>query len=145
VRALLDINVILALLDFDHVFHVQAHEWWGTAKKDGWASCPLTENGVVRIMSQRGYAAPDRYLAADVVKWLNEFARDTDHEFWPDDISLLDPNRFDPKAILGPKQLTDIYLLGLAASKGGRLVTFDRKISPATIPGASENNLHVIA
>jgi len=144
VRALLDINVILALIDFDHVFHAQAHVWWGTAKRDGWASCPLTENGVVRIMSQPGYAAPDRYSAADVVKWLNEFASDTDHEFWPDDISLLDSNRFDPKAILGPKQLTDIYLLGLAASKGGRLVTFDRKISPTTIPGASEYNLLVI-
>ncbi|MCC7306868.1 MAG: VapC toxin family PIN domain ribonuclease [Acidobacteria bacterium] len=144
-RALLDINVILALIDFDHVFHVQAHGWWGTEKKYGWASCPLTENGVVRIMSQPGYAAPDHYSAANVITWLNEFASATDHEFWPDDISLLDPNRFDPKAILGPKQLTDIYLLGLAASKGGRLVTFDRKISPATIPGASENNLHVIA
>lgn len=143
-RALLDISVILALIDYDHVFHSLAHEWWDTAKKNGWASCPLTENGVVRIMAQPSYAAPDRYSAADVITWLNEFAGDTDHEFWADDISLLNRNRFDAKLILGPKQLTDIYLLGLAASKDGMLVTFDQKITPTAVRGASKKNLFLI-
>ena len=143
-RALLDINVVLALIDFDHVFHAAVHAWWKTAKNGGWASCPLTENGVVRIMSQPSYAAPDRYSAADVIGWLKEFARDTNHEFWVDDVSLLDERRFDAKRIIGPKQLTDIYLLGLAASKGGRFVTFDRKITPAGVTAASEKNLLVI-
>jgi len=144
VRALLDISVILALIDFDHVFHPIAHTWWNRAKKDGWASCPLTENGVVRIMAQPSYSSPDQYSIEDVITWLNEFARDTNHEFWPDDISLLDPSCFHAKRILGPKQLTDIYLLGLAASQGGRLITFDRKITPAAVLGASEKNLFVI-
>ncbi len=143
-RSLLDINVILALIDFDHVFHASAHAWWGRAKKDGWASCPLTENGVVRIMVQPSYSSPDQNSPDDVITWLTRFAEDTDHEFWADDISLRDKNRFDTKRIFGPKQLTDIYLLGLAASKGGRLITFDRKVTPAAVPGASEKNLLVI-
>ena len=144
VRSLLDINVILALIDFDHIFHALAHTWWNRAKEDGWASCPLTENGVVRIFVQPSYSSPDKYSPEDVIAWLNKFAQDTDHEFWADDISLLDTNRFDAKHIFGPKQLTDIYLLGLAASKGGRLITFDRKATPAAVPGASEKNLFVI-
>ena len=143
-RSLLDISVILALLDVDHVFHRSAHAWWKTERKKGWASCPLTENGVVRIMTQPSYAEPDRYSATDVISLLNGFANDTDHLFWADDISLLDESRFESKRILGPKQLTDIYLLGLAASNGGRLVTFDRRVTPAAVPAASEENLFVI-
>lgn len=144
-RSLLDVNVILALLDFDHVFHRDVHAWWKTAKKDGWASCPLTQNAVVRIMSQPSYAAPDHYSPGDVIIWLNQFAEDTDHEFWSDNISLLDKNRFDVERILGPKQLTDIYLLGLATENEGCLVTFDRKITPAPVRGATRENLTVIA
>ncbi len=143
-RALFDVHVVLALLDFDHVFHSLVHAWWKAAKSDGWATCPLTENGVVRIMSQPSYAAPDQYSAADIVGWLKGFARDTDHEFWVDDISILDESRFDANRIFGPRQLTDIYLLGLATSKGGRLVTFDRKITPSAVHGASKDNLLVI-
>lgn len=111
---------------------------------EGWASCPLTENGVVRIMSQPDYSAPDNYSAENVIQWLREFARGTDHEFWADDISLLDKDHFDANRILGPKQVTDTYLLGLAASKGGRLVTFDQRITLAAVTGASEKNLHVV-
>ncbi len=143
-RALLDVNVILALIDVDHIFHKRAHKWWEKARKNGWASCPITENGVVRVVSLPNYSAPDHYSVTDVTGWLKEFARNTDHEFWADDISVLDENRFDAKAILGPKQLTDTYLLGLAASKGCRLVTFDRRVTPAAVPGASERNLLVI-
>ncbi|MGD9630325.1 MAG: TA system VapC family ribonuclease toxin [Pyrinomonadaceae bacterium] len=143
-RALLDVNVILALIDFDHVFHSLAHNWWDGVKTEGWASCPLTENGVVRVMSQPNYSAPDNYSVNDVIRWLGEFARGTDHEFWADDISLLDKDHFDANRILGPKQLTDTYLLGLAASRGGRLVTFDQRITPAAVSGASEKNLFVI-
>ena len=143
-RALPDVNVILALIDFDHVFHASAHRWWDRAKKNGWASCPLTENGVVRIMSQPSYSSPDSYSPENVITWLSRFALDTDHEFWGDDISLLDKRHFSAKQMFGPRQLTDIYLLGLAASKGAQLVTFDRKITMAAVPAASEENLLVI-
>lgn len=143
-RALLDVNVILALLDIDHVFHSTAHKWWKKTKDFGWASCPMTENGVVRIMSQPSYAAPDQYSPADAISWLNGFASDTNYEFWPDNLSLLDENYFDTSRVLGPKQLSDIYLLGLAASKGGRLVTFDRKITSVAVRGATEENIVVI-
>ena len=95
-------------------------------------------------MTQPRYAEPDRYSVSDVISWLNAFADDTDHQFWADDLSLLDESRFEANRILGPKQVTDIYLLGLAASKGGRLVTFDRRVTPDAVPGASEENLFVI-
>ena len=89
-RALLDANVIIALLDPDHVFHERAHAWWAGHDDAGWASCPVTENGVVRIMSngrsgERGGVSP-----AGLMGQLATFARETEHRFWPDDVSLRD-------------------------------------------------------
>jgi predicted nucleic acid-binding protein len=75
---------------------------------------------------------------------LDIFIREVDHEFWPDDISLLDAARFERPKILGPKQLTDIYLLALAVKNGGRLVTFDESISDAAVRGAKPRHLVVI-
>ena len=68
----------------------------------------------------------------------------TDHAFWPDDISLLDERLIDRNHVLGPKQLTDIYLLALAVKHGGRLVTFDRAIPIAAVRGAQARHLVVI-
>ena len=137
-RALLDINVIIALLDPDHTFHDRAHAWWAQNQSEGWASCPITENGVVRIMSNPGYSERARFAPADLIARLGTFAAQTNHEFWPDDISLRNPEVFTPERILGSRQLTDIYLLALATKHTGRLVTFDGNISlePARSPSA---------
>lgn len=143
-RSLLDVNVILALLDSDHVSHDAAHQWWNTAKAVGWASCPLTENAVVRIMSQPSYSQPDQYSPRDVLNWLTEFATDTNHEFWSDDLSLTDTVQFAHHHILGHRQITDIYLLALAVKRNGALVTFDRSISTDAVRNAKPSHLVTI-
>lgn len=144
VRALLDVNVIIALLDPDHVFHENAHVWWAANFRKGWASCPITENGVIRVMSNPGYSQKVRFAPGDLIVRLREFVSAGDHAFWPDDVSLLDSELFDSTRIHGSKQLTDIYLLALATAHGGKLVTFDRGLAQSVVPPAGPENLCVI-
>ena len=141
-RSLLDVNVLLALLQPDHAHHASAHRWWTANRSDGWASCPLTQNGFVRIISQPKYPR-----AISIVRALDLLAEEiagTDHAFWPDDISVLDAQRFDRNGLLGPKQLTDIYLLALAVKNGGRLTTLDQSISIGAVRGAEPRHVVVI-
>lgn len=143
-RSLLDINVMIALLDPDHVFHENAHAWWAENLERGWASCPLTENGVVRIMSNRGYSQGAHFTPGDLIARLVEFVSRSDHEFWADDLSLRDSGVFETGRVHGPQQLTDVYLLALAVEHGGRLVTLDRSIPLSTVREAAAANLCVI-
>ena len=139
VRALFDVNVLIALLDRDHVSHAAATAWHRANAEHGWASCPITENGTARVMSSPGY--PNALAAAEVVARLEKAARSGPHEFWPDDVSLLDASVFDHRAILGPKQITDRYLIALAVKHRGRLVTFDRGIRPSGVRGALDEHI----
>ncbi|MGO8780248.1 MAG: VapC toxin family PIN domain ribonuclease [Rhodomicrobium sp.] len=103
---------------------------------------PLTENGMVRIMSQSRYKAP--ISATFAIDLLAEQIGQTDHAFWPDDISLRDNAWFDPDRILGPNQITDAYLLALAVKHGGRLATLDYGVSLRAVRGANPQHLAVI-
>ena len=143
-RALLDINLLIALLDADHVFHERAHAWWAANADRGWASCPLTENGVVRIMCNTGYSRKIRLAPSELIRRLASFAANSDHEFWADDLSLRDKAHFVADRIHGSRQVTDIYLLGLAASHAARLVSFDASIPVSAVPRAKSRNLVVI-
>jgi hypothetical protein len=143
-RALLDINVLIGLLDPDHAFHERAHAWWAANAKEGWASCPLTENGVVRIMSNPRYSRRARFPPGDLISRLQHFAAQTDHQFWPDDVSLRDPGVFVADRTHSARQLTDIYLLGLATRHGGRLATFDQGIPLSAVRSAKVANLCVL-
>lgn len=138
-RALLDINVILALFDAKHVHHGRARQWWRGNSGHGWATCPLTENGFLRIVSQKAYASP--IPLPDALAYLRQVAKPPLHVFWPDDISLLDTAVIDHGRLLGPRQLTDSYLLALAVKHGGRLVTLDRGISVTTARGGEAEHL----
>lgn len=140
-RALLDVNVLIALLDSDHVHHARAMAWLDRNIGGGWASCPLTQNGCIRILSQPTY--PNALPAAAVATRLGEAASTPHHEFWPDDISLLDGHRIYWTKILGSRQVTDVYLLALAVQRNGRLVTLDRAISPTAVRGATDE--HIVA
>ncbi len=139
-RALLDISVLLPLFDPLHVHHEMAHAWWGDGQT--WASCPLTQNGFVRILSRPSY--PASLSTAEAVTGLSALSRLDGHEFWPDDISITDPQVFDHSRILGPNQITDIYLLVLAVKHGGRLVTFDRGVTLAAVRGAHPHHLLIL-
>lgn len=138
-RALLDVNVLIALLDVDHVYHQVAASWLERNITEGWASCPLTQNGCIRIMSQPGY--PNPLPAALVAERLGEAAATRFHHFWPDDLNLLAPGGIEWGNILGPRQVTDAYLLALAVQNQGRLVTFDRNIPLAAVFGAESQHL----
>lgn len=141
-RALLDVNVLIALLDADHSLHARATEWFAAHARIGWASCPITQNGCVRIMSHPGY--PNALPVRAVIERLAEAAAGALHEFWPDDVSLLDPQIADAARIHGPRQLTDIYLLALAVRHGGRFVTFDAAVAPDAVAGAGRSHLLVL-
>lgn len=143
-RSLLDVNVLIALLDPDHVFHDRAHAWYADHRSLGWASCPLAENGVVRIMSLPHYHPGRRVSVTTLVDSLRGFVGASDHEFWVDDISLLDPAVFDLGEVTRSAQLTDLYLLALAVRRGGRLVTFDGKIRLPAVRGATAEHRWVI-
>jgi toxin-antitoxin system PIN domain toxin len=142
-RSLLDVNVLIALLDGNHVLHNMAHEWFRSSTIDGWASCPIVENGVVRVMTGPNYKRRTPLAVADVVAALAELTR-TDHQFWPDDISITDPHLFAADRVHGPGQLTDVYLLALAINNKGRFVTFDRRIPLNAVPSAKDGELVVI-
>lgn len=138
-RALLDTNVLIALLDAGHLHHDKAMAWMGKSVEQGWASCPITQNGCLRILSQPGY--PNPLPVAAVAERLAEATRHPSHAFWADDASLLDENLVDWTRILGHRQVTDAYLLHLAVRNGGRFVTFDRRITVDLVAGASEQQL----
>lgn len=138
-RALLDVNVLIALLDAAHVHHALAHRWLARELAHGWASCPLTQNGCIRIMSQPAY--PGAVRSAEVAQRLAEAASDPGHEFWPDDVNLLDSGAVNWQRVLGHRQVTDAYLLALAVRHGGRLVTFDRRIVVEAVAGAQNRHL----
>jgi len=141
-RALLDVNVLVALFDANHSLHAPAMRWFSEHGDSGWASCPITQNGCVRVMSQPGY--PEHMPVASVIDRLRRAASHPAHEFWSDEVSLLDNGVIDSSRIHGPNQLTDVYLLALAVAHGGRLVTLDQAISIAAVKGAQKKHLVVI-
>lgn len=141
-RPLLDVNVLLALLDADHLDHQRAWAWGEIALDRGWASCAVTENGFIRIISQPRYPSPvSPSRAADLLRTTRD---DSDHQFWPCDVSALDPGAVATDRIHGPRQLTDAYLLALAVRHDGRFVTFDRRISLDAVPRAEDGHLVVL-
>jgi uncharacterized protein len=141
-RALLDVNVLIALLDADHLHHARAAAWLAANIKAGWASCAITQNGCVRIMSQPGY--PNALPAAGVAQRLREATQAEHHAFVPGDISLLDTRHFDADQLLGHRQVTDAWLLGLAVQHGLRFVTFDGAMPMRVVSGATAAHLVVL-
>ena len=141
-RALLDVNVLIALLDPDHTLHETAMSWFAKHAGEGWASCPITQNGCVRIMSNPNY--PNPLAVQAVLKRLAGACQSDVHEFWPDDVSLLDPRTIDSTRVHGPRQLTDVYLLTLAVKRQGRFVTFDTAVPLDAVRNATTRHLAIL-
>ena len=141
-RALFDVNALLSLFDPAHIHHSPAAKWWASHTSVGWASCPLTQNGFVRIISKPGYQRPIGLQTA--LSLLAKQVGGGNHQFWPGDISITDATLFDHSRILGPNQITDVYLLGLAVKNGGRLVSFDRGLPLKAVRGAEARHLVVL-
>lgn len=130
---LLDVNVLIALVDSRHVNHDAAHAWFAGISR--WATCPLTENAFVRILSSPAYPTVDA-IPATVVDTLRQLIEHPGHVAISDDVSLSDERLFDSSQIVSARQVTDVYLLGLAVRHGLALATFDRRLRAAAVKGA---------
>ena len=126
-RYLLDVNVLIALIDPTHVQHDRAHMWFATSGQQAWATCPLTENGVLRIVGSARYPNSPGSPAA-VASLIAGLLAVGDRAFWPDDITLFDRRCIDSSRLLDSGQITDSYLLALAVAHGGKFATFDRRL-----------------
>lgn len=142
--ALLDVNVLLALFNPKHTHHEIAHDWFADNQYRGWATCPATQNGFVRVLSNPASGAGP-FRPAEVVAFLQRFCSVKEHTFWTDAVSLSDTKLFEPSFIRGHRQVSDIYLLGLAKKMGGYLATFDQGIPLAAVIGATRNTIGVIS
>ena len=143
--ALLDVSLLIALFDSDHVHHEAAHDWFADHHTYGWATCALTQNGFVRILANPRYPATVAYRPAELLHHLQQFCASKHHVFWSDSVSLTDKTVFDSALIRGYRQLSDVYLLGLAKKMGGHLVTFDGSIPLGAVIGATKTTLSVLA
>jgi len=141
-RYLLDVNVLIALIDPAHIRHDDAHHWFEARGKRAWATCPITENGVLRIVGNTRYPSSPGNPAA-VAEILLVLRNLGSHEFWPDNISLLDPKAGDATRLLNSAQVTDTYLLALAKAHGGQLATFDRQLVADAVVGGSSALHHI--
>jgi uncharacterized protein len=139
-RSLLDVNVWIALLDDAHVFSGRANSWVRD-KVAAIATCPIVENGVIRMMSSPAYSREVSLTPGDVATHLRKACAQLDHEFWPANLSLRDEKRFDFSRLHGHRQITDAYLLALAVGQNGRLVTLDSAVSLAAVRGAAKKHL----
>jgi predicted nucleic acid-binding protein len=130
-RTLLDVNVLIALLD----------DAWLDAEPRRIATCPIVENGVVRILSAPAYSATHRATPGQVAEGLRALAEAVDHAFWPDDVSLLDEAAIDFSRLHGHRQITDAYLLAMAVRHGGVLASFDAAVPLSAVRGATKKHL----
>ncbi len=142
-RALLDINILIALLDASHVHHRLATDWLARNADAGWASSPITQNGCIRILSQPNY--PNPVPAVQVAERLAEATQHPSHQFWTDSISLLNPGCLVWDRILSSRHVTDAYLLALALQQGGCFVTLDRSIPLNAVTGARPKHLAILS
>lgn len=133
---LLDVNVLIALIDQGHVQHDMAHGWFAAVGMADFATCPLTENGVLRIMGNPRYPGSPGAPAA-LVPALVSFRAMPGHTFWSNDLSLVACEDVEAERLLSASQVTDTYLLALAARRGGRLATFDGRMVLDAVPAGA--------
>ena len=142
--ALLDVNFLIALFDPDHVHHEPAHDWFADHRAAGWATCPMSENGFIRVLANPAFGASVK-RPLELVTRLRQFCSSGDHVFWTSSISIRDAGVFNPAFIGGHRQLTDVFLLGLAVRMGGCLATFDRTVPLTAVVGATRDSIAVVS
>ena len=124
---LLDVNVLIALIDPAHVQHEPAHEWFARVGSQSFATCPITENGLLRIVGHPKYPNSPGAPAA-VASLLAAVRALPGHTFWADKISVADNQFVDTSRLFNHAQVTDSYLLALARAHNGRLASMDRRL-----------------
>ena len=125
---LLDLNLLIAMAWPSHIHHRQAHTWFAANASSGWATCPFTECGFVRL-SCNPRVTPEAVPPQQAIALLKEIVNLPHHVFWPDAIPLISEKIIPTDLLTGHRQITDAYLLGLAIFNKGRLATLDRGIA----------------
>lgn len=138
---LLDANVLIALIDQDHVHHDYAQSWFEDTVDEGWATCPITEMAFLRIAGRASYQLAGG--PAEMADILRQVRARPGHVFWPDAISLVASPLVESSKLASHGQVTDTYLLALAAHNGGQLATFDRRLATHAVTGGA-SALHLI-
>ena len=138
-----DVNVLVALAWPNHVHHEQAREWFESSHRQGWATCPVTESGFVRVSSNRR-VTPVATSPAEAIRLLRDMTALDGHTFWTDDTSIARSRFVAAERLLGHGQVTDAHLVAVTLSQGGRLVTFDGGIEQVLPPGAARDRLLVL-
>lgn len=142
---LLDTNVLIALLWPSHAHHTRAVRWFTRHRSNGWATCPFTQAGFVRIVSNPAFSR-DAVTPRDAVGVLAANTASKDHAFWPDELPLAEAVDFAGSKLLGHPQVTDAYLLGLVLRRGGRLATLDERVTALAEPDSVQRRaVEVIA
>lgn len=136
-------NVWVALLDEAHVHHIQALTF-ARRPKVKIATCPIIENGIIRILNLPGYSRLGPAGFETVRNKLQQICTDLDHEFWPDEVSLRTESGINWSRVLGHNQITDIYLLALAVARKGCFVTLDHRVTLSTVNSSSSKNLMLL-
>jgi hypothetical protein len=134
---LLDTNLLIALLWPSHERHNVAVKWFVRHRGKGWATCPITQAGFVRIVSNPAFSR-DAVQPREAIQVLSANTAANDHQFWPDELPLPKAAAFAGVRLMGHQQVTDAYLLGLAISRGGLLATLDKRIGALTEPKSAE-------
>ena len=124
---LLDANVLIALAWPEHIAHDRARRWFSHHAHRGWATCPMTQAALVRILSNPGFS-PHALTPGDAFEVLVRNVGLPGHEFWADSIDLRQALTQMPTALTGHQQITDAYLVALAIKNRGKLATLDRSI-----------------
>jgi toxin-antitoxin system PIN domain toxin len=121
------VNVLVALAWPNHIHHRQAVTWFVGIREDGWATCPITESGFVRV-SANARVLPDARTPSEARALLSALRTKGTHRFWEDDVSAADDPSGVFATVVGHRQVTDAHLLSLAIRRGGVLATLDRGI-----------------
>lgn len=141
--SLFDAHVLVALFDPSHVHHDLSHAWFGQNRALGWATCPVTENGFVRVVSNPVYPGR-RSTVADALERLQMFTESGDHHFWADSTSLRRSSGVNANLLEGHEAVLSAYLLLLTVQYGGRLVTFDDGVPVDAIRRAGPEQVVVL-
>jgi uncharacterized protein len=135
---LLDVNVLIALIDPAHLQHDQAHAWFARVGRRSFATCPITENGLVRTVGHPKYPnSPGP--PSSVAQSLAAMRALPGHHFWSDRISIADAAHVHAARLASHSGVTDTYLLALARAHGGRLASMDHRLAVDAVPGGVES------
>jgi uncharacterized protein len=139
---LLDVNILIAILDPEHVHNIRAQQWFESEGHRHWLTCPTTQNGVIRIMSGPAYSSVDA-TPARVMESLESLVSVGGHQFVPDAISMLDNAIIVRPHMLATKQVTDSYLLAIAVTNNAMLATLDQRLATDAVRGGGDHILQL--